>query len=103
MTSNIMVTQVTKHNRGIIPVMRLLNMSQSQSHNHKTQERIQKVLEQIISYSMATICWPYGKHMYFIVGQLQYVYRLQSVVYKVDQFVLGTLLSSFVFTQGLKL
>ena len=40
MTSNVMVTQVTKHDRGIIPVMRLLNVSQSQSHNHRTQERI---------------------------------------------------------------
>ena len=47
-------------------------------------------------YSMVTICWPYGKYMYFRVGQLQCAHKPQSVVYKVDQFVLGTLSSFFI-------
>ena len=36
----------------------------------------------------------YRKYIYFRVGQLQCVHRLQSVVYKVNQFVLETLSSS---------
>ena len=52
---------------------------------------------------MTTIYQSYRKHMYFRVGQLQYAYRLWSIVYKVDYFVLGTLSNSFVFTQELKL
>ena len=47
-------------------------------------------------YSMATTCWPYKKHMYFRVDQLQYVHRSWSVVYKVDYLVLRALSSSFV-------
>ena len=46
-------------------------------------------------YSITIIYWPYEKHMYFRIDQLQYTHKLQSVVYKVDYFVLETLLSSF--------
>ena len=89
----------------------LSHISKSQSHNNIIQRRLQKVLEQIILHSIATTCWLYGKHIYFRVGQLQCAHRPQSVVYKIDQLVLRTLLSflyysiqklSFVFIQRLK-
>ena len=45
---------------------------------------------------MVITCWPYKVYMNFRVGQLQYVYRPQSVIYKINKFVLGTLSSSLV-------
>ena len=45
---------------------------------------------------MAITYWFYGKHIYFRIGQLQCVHRPWPMVYKVDYFVLGTLLSSFI-------
>ena len=54
---------------------------------------MQKVLEQIILYSIATVCWPYRVHIDFRVGQLQCMHRPWSIVYKIEQFVLGSLLS----------
>ena len=66
------------------------------SHDHVIQRRLQKVLEQMISYSIVTTYWSYGKYIYFRVEQLQYAHRPQSVVYKIEQFVLRILLSSFV-------
>ena len=75
--------------------------SQSQLiYKHITQRRSQKVLKQITSYNIATTCWPSRKYIYFKVGQLQCVHRLQFVVYKVDQFVLGTLSSSFIIVNS---
>ena len=45
---------------------------------------------------MATAYWPYRVHIDFRVGQLEYVYELQFVVYKVNKFVFKTLLSFLV-------
>ena len=47
---------------------------------------------------MAIAYWPYRKPINFKIGQLQCAHRPWSVVYKVDQFVMGTL-SSFCITQ----
>ena len=48
----------------------------------------------MILYNIITAYQPYEKHMDFRISYFQYVHRPQSIVYKVDQFVLGTLLSS---------
>ena len=79
--------------------MRSLSLSQL-SHNHMTQKKFQKVLKQMISYNIVTTYQPYGKYIYFRVGQLQYVHKPWSMVYKVDQFVFRTPSSSLVITQS---
>jgi len=58
--SHVTVTHVTKHNRGMTLVTGWSHFSQS----HDTE----KVLEQIISYSIVTVCCTYGEHMDFRVG-----------------------------------
>ena len=35
-------------------------------------------------YIMVIVCWSYRKHIDFRVDQLQYVYKLQFEVYKID-------------------
>ena len=69
------------------------------SHNHMTWRRLQKILEQIILYNIVIVCWPCKKHMDLRIGQLQYVYRLQSMIYKVGQFVTETSSSSLALYQ----
>ena len=39
-------------------------------------------------YTIATAYWPYKVYMNFRIDQLWHMYRLQSEVYKIDQFVL---------------
>ena len=34
---------------------------------------------------MAIACWPCRKYIDFRVGQLQYIYKLQFEVYKIDR------------------
>ena len=61
---------------------------------HKTQRMKQKDLEQMMLYNMDTICWPY---VLYIVVQGRVCSSKHGplvVVYKVDQFVKGSLLSS---------
>ena len=66
------------------------------SHSHIIQKRLQEVLKQIILYNIAIVHQPYREYMDFRIGQLWFVHRLWSVLYKIDQFVLETLLSSLV-------
>ena len=44
----------------------------------------------MILYSMAIVCQLYRKYIKFRVGQLQYMHKPQSVVYKINQFVMRT-------------
>ena len=45
---------------------------------------------------MVIACWPYEVYINFRVGQLQYMHRPQSIIYKINKFVLGTLSSYLV-------
>ena len=94
MISYIMVIQVTKYDGDIILIIEQLYILQSQLYNYVIQKKMSKILKQMMLHSMATTYQLHKKHMYFKVSQLQCVYKLQSVVYKIDQFVLGTLSSS---------
>ena len=63
------------------------------------QRKLWKIPEQMMLYSITTICWSYRKYIDFRVGQLWHVHRPQSVVYNVDYFVMETPSSFLILTQ----
>ena len=96
-TSYVTVTQVTKCDRNMtyftVMVTSLCN----------TKKIIEgSRIDNIIQYSNNILALQKVHVLQSRLGQLYCVHRPQSVVYKVDQFVLRTLLSSFVFTQRSK-
>ena len=65
------------------------------SQSHDTEKAVEGSRTDDI-YSLITVYWPYREYIDFGVGQLWYIHRPQFVVYKVDQFVIRTPLSSLI-------